>query len=146
MPQESRRICQNSDNDYLFPRGHEGCVIGYVDEVNGEGAEEVTGFKPTRHELLQLVKYWYGRLLDINWSYFVYAQTGSTEIRLGPFAQRRVNRAAAVIGEDAVGKAIEEVRNDFKAKVDARLWEIFENGNLKQWEAVRDEIERASRK
>ena len=95
-------------------------TIGYVDEVNGEGAEEIAGFTPTRRELIQLVKYWYGRYLDKDWFWFVSGQTGSTEIRLQPFAMRRIDRAEAVIGEKAVHKAIKEVRDEFKATVNAR--------------------------
>jgi hypothetical protein len=44
--------------------------IGYVEEVNGTGAQEVQEFLPTRHELLQLVKYWARVDVDINTSTF----------------------------------------------------------------------------
>ena len=62
---------KNSDNDFLLPWRGERFRIGYVGEVNGEGAEEIAGFTPTRHELIQLVKYWYGRYLDKSWFWFV---------------------------------------------------------------------------
>ncbi len=131
---------KNSDNDFLLPLEGERFRIGYVDEVNGEGAEEIAGFTPTRRELIQLVKYWYGRYLDKDWFWFVSGQTGSTEIRLQPFAMRRIDRAEALIGEKAVNKAIKEVRDEFKATVNARYWDIFENGDSKQWEAVQNEV------
>ena len=139
METKKRRILENSDNNFLLPSGNERFVVGYVEEVNGAGAEEIVGYTPTRHELIQLVKYWHGRLLDLQWFVFLYGQTGSDWIRLQNFAERRIGRAATAIGEGAVNQAIKEVRDEFKAKVDARLWDIFENGGSEQWAAVRDE-------
>jgi len=56
MQTEKRRLVKNSDNDHLFSHP---CFEGfYVDEVNGVGAEEIAGYVPTRHELVQIVKYW----------------------------------------------------------------------------------------
>ena len=48
----------NPDSVGLGWYGDDRILIGYVDEVNGPGSEEVSGFVPTRHELIQLVKYW----------------------------------------------------------------------------------------
>ena len=45
---------RNADNEWLgspFP-------IAAVEEVNGPGAAELAGFVPTRHELLELARYW----------------------------------------------------------------------------------------
>ena len=78
-------------------------------------------FVPTRHELIQLVKYWYGRLLDVDWYWFLYALTGSIEVRLRVFAYRRIGRAATAIGQEAVNRAIEEVREEFRKSTDKRL-------------------------
>ncbi len=132
------RLVKNSDNDHLFlDPMFEGY---YVDEVNGAGAEEVAGYVPTRHELVQLVKYWYGRLLDDDWFRFLYGGPDSREFRIARFGPRRIRRAAAAIGEEAINQTIKEVREEFKAKVnDADLWDIFENGTAEQWAAVRDE-------
>jgi hypothetical protein len=135
---EKRRIVKNSDNDHLFL--HEILEGYYVDEVNGAGAAEVAGYIPTRHELVQLVKYWYGRLLDDQWFRFLYSGSDSREFRIGRFAPRRIRRAAAAIGQEEVDRAIKQVKVEFKAKLnDTRLWEIFENGTDEQWDAVRNE-------
>ena len=48
----------NADNESLGAMRCGTFSIGYVEEVNGTGAQEVQEFLPTRHELLQLVKYW----------------------------------------------------------------------------------------
>ena len=139
METKKLRLVKNSDNQSLFRHlpeleGH------YVDEVNGAGAEEVPQYVPTRHELLQLVKYWYGRVLDNDFFQFQYGGSASNEFRIGRFAPRRIRRAAAAIGQEAVDQAIKEVRDEFKSKLnDPRLWNIFESGTSEQWKAVRDE-------
>ena len=64
----------NSDNDLL---GAVDGLIGRVSEVNGKGAEEVSGFVPTRHELCVLVKFWMTEVLDYDFWLFCYQQTCS---------------------------------------------------------------------
>ena len=91
------RIVRNSDNDLLLPMG----VCGSVDEVNGPGAAEIPDFVPTRHELLQLLNFWVKEALDYEYFEFLYAQTGSTELRLIPYAWRRVNRIGELLGEES---------------------------------------------
>jgi len=138
METERLRLIKNSDNEHLF--SHEIFEGYYVDEVNGAGAAEVAGYIPTRHELVQLVKYWYGRLLDDEWFRFLYGGWDSREFRIGRFAPRRIRRAAAAIGQEEVDRAIKQVKDEFKANLnDTRLWEIFENGTDEQWDAVRNE-------
>lgn len=140
---EELRIVRNADNGSLLPWGNERFVVGYVDEVNGPSAVEIVGYAPTRHELVQLVKYWYGRVLYDYWSFFVTSQTGTSEFRLRCFAERRINRAAAAIGQEAVDQAVKDVRDKFKAMVnDAPLWDIFEKGTTEQWDAVQAETYR----
>jgi len=137
MGKKKLTIFKNNDNESLLPFGNERCVFGCVEEVNGPGAKEIAGYTLTRHELLQLVKYWYREALDDEWYFFIFGQTGSSEFRRGNFARRRIRRAATAIGQEAVDQAIKEVREEFKAKVnDARLWDIFENGTEEQREAV----------
>ena len=130
------KIRINSDNDGLLPGGHEKVFIGCVDEVNGAGAVEVDGYVPTRHEVLQLVKYWYRRFLENRWDYFVYGGEGSTEIRVNPFARRRIARAYAAIGKEAADQAIEEAHEDTMRVIEEWLNEIFENGTREQWDEV----------
>jgi len=133
-------VVKNKDNNSLLPWGNEKFVVGSVDEVNGRGGEEIKDYDPTRNELLQLVKYWYEEFLSLKWSFFETSGTGSFELRREHFAKRRINRIATAIGNEAVNQAIEEVHAKCKARVnDDRLWEIFENGDAKQWEAVQDE-------
>ena len=56
----------------------------------------------------------------------------------------RISLAAEVIGWEAVRQAIAEAREAYRAEVphrpaiDARLWDIFENGTAEQWYAEGD--------
>jgi hypothetical protein len=139
METEKLRLVENSDNQSLFQ-----CLPElenyYVDEVNGLGAEEMANYVPTRYELIQVVKHWYGRLLDDEFFRFQYGGSDSRECRIARFAPRRIRRAAKAIGQDMVDQAIKEVRDEFKSKInDPRLWNVFENGTSEQWDAVRNE-------
>jgi len=142
MEPEKLEICKNRDNDILLPRpvGNGMYVVGYVNEVSGAGAAEVAGYAPTCHEIIELVKYWHRRVLDNSWFFFIYGGTGGSEARLKAFARRRIARAEAAIGEDAVDAAIKDSREEFRTKVvkDDRLWDIFENGTHEQRAAVQD--------
>jgi hypothetical protein len=147
-PSDQRfREFRNSDNGRLLPRKFGSFVVGYIDEVCGPEAEEVRAYVPTRHELVQLVKYWYGRILHDNWAYFITSQTGSSEARLCAFSKNRIFRAQAAIGKEAVDRAIKEVSEEFRTKVvkDDRLWEVFEHGTAEQRDAVVEETHRNMR-
>lgn len=122
--------------------GNQLFVVGYVEEVNGPGAVEIPGFVATRHELIQLVKYWATVETDLDFYWFVYQCTGSSEIRLRPFAGRRISRIAEALGEEEVAKAVREAHNEFAKGVDPRTWNIFLNGTPEEREALQDEIQR----
>jgi len=132
------RIVRNSDNDLLLPMG----VFGSVDEVNGPGAAEIPDFVPTRHELLQLLNFWVKKALDYEYFAFLYAQTGSTEIRLIPYAWRRINRIGDLLGEESAKKAVEEAYVEFGKDKNPRDWEIFMHGDDADRKALQDEIQR----
>ena len=136
------RIVRNSDNDLLLPMGGRGVVIGSVDEVNGPGATEIPDFVPTRHELLQLLNFWVKEALDYEYFKFLYAQTGSTELRLIPYAWRRINRIGELLGEERAKKAVEEAYAEFGKNQDQRYLEIFLHGSSEDRKALQDEIQR----
>ncbi len=132
------KIVRNKDNDLLLPMG----VFGSVDEVNGPGAAEIPDFVPTRHELLQLLNFWVKEALDYEYFEFLYAQTGSTELRLIPYAWRRVNRIGELLGEERAKKAVEEAYAEFGKDQDQRSWEIFMHGSSEDREALQDAMQR----
>ena len=135
-------VAANKDNELLHPCGNERFIVGHVDEVNGAGAVEVPDFVPTRHELIQLVKFWAEVALQIDFECFVTSSSGSTEMRLEPFAWRRINRIAATLGDDEVKKAVDEVYAKFGEKQNKRYWDVFLNGTKEQMAVLQEEIQR----
>src|SRR5689334_19229492 len=85
---------RNSDNEFLMPSGSSRVVIGTVDEVNSEGAQEVHGFVATRYELLELTRHWQRKVLDLEFFEFFNGQYGSSTMRIVNFGKRRISRIA----------------------------------------------------
>jgi hypothetical protein len=132
----------NADNAYLEPWAAGPFTTGCIYEVNGLGAQEILEFKATRHELLQLVKYWKEIALDSEYWVFISGSIGSRDLRVQPFADRRISRIADLIGEDAVNKVVIEVESEFGKKQDPRAWQIFCHGTAEEREQFQDELER----
>ena len=129
---------RNADNEWLgspFP-------IAAVEEVNGTGAAEVVGFVPTRHELLELARYWAKVAVDIEYLWFLYQQVGSSDLRRQPFAWSRVGRIQELLGDD-VSKIVDKVYEEYGRKQEPKYWDVFLNGTDEQRQAVQEEIVRA---
>jgi len=114
----------NADNADLQPMGLPTVCIGRVDIVNGSEAREVGGFIPTRAELVELAKYWEYTFLSRAYVVFSTDQIGSTDLRLAPFAKRRVTRIIDLVGIDGA-EAVQQVRDEFASRVGARAWKRF---------------------
>lgn len=138
--EETYPVVRNADNDSLGPSGGYGFIIGYVDEVNGRGAEEIQGFLATRHELIQLAKYWTTKAIDIEYWWFLYEQVGTSETRSRAFAWRRVSRIEEIVGKEEVDGAVKEAYDEYGKRLDAKAWNIFLNGTPEEREAFRKEI------
>ena len=130
------KIVTNSDNEGLGPMG----PIGFVDEVNGPGAEEIHGFVPTRHELIQIVKYWAYVELELTHLMHVSQQTGSDWLRKTSFAGRRIGRIERILGGDEVEKAVVEVYGEFLKKHYKEIWNVFVNSTAEEQAALEEEI------
>jgi hypothetical protein len=117
--------------------------VGYISEVNGPDSAEVPDFVPTRHELIQLVKYWATLDLEDRFYFFLYDQASSSECRRMAFARRRISRIATVLGEGEVQKAVEEAEQEFGKKADPRAWAIFKDGTPEEQDAFQDEVLRS---
>jgi len=133
----------SSDSEGLGYWGNANFVVGHVSEVNGTEASEIPEFVPTKHELIQLAKYWIGRSLDNDFFYFTYAQTGSSEWRTNKYADRRIDRAAEILSEDEMKQLIAEAEKDFKEKygISDEDWNIFKNGSKEEWQAHQDKVQ-----
>jgi hypothetical protein len=104
-----------NEDDSLAPlRVGPGLVIGYVEEIHGPDSEECAEYRPTRHEVRQLVRHWAKVRLDIALDWFFYEMTGSREIRLGPYADARLARLEEVLGAEAVRQVVAEVEAEQK--------------------------------
>jgi len=88
--------------------------------------EEEPSYVPTREEVFQLVKHWYGHILDGDLCFFF---CGVTNPKPKAYYWSRIGRADAAIGKEAVDAAIKEVREEFKARFNNdRVWEFPEHG------------------
>jgi hypothetical protein len=133
---------RNLDNEGLGAvhlRG--GFVMGQVHEVNGPGAAEVV-FMPTRHEAVQLAKYWFQVAIEIEYRWFLFDQVDSNESLLKAFAYRRVRTIAKVIGEVEVREANRQVEEELSKKNDPKYWKAFRFGTDQERLAVQEEIQR----
>ena len=142
LTQKREPQVRNADNECLGSWGGAGFCVGFVEEVNGPGAAKVVGFIPTRHELLELVRYWANVAVEIEYHWFLCEQVGSSETRQHSFAWRRVNRIHELLGAD-VDKVIAEVHEELGKDANPRYWEAFLHGTAEQRKAVHEEIARA---
>jgi hypothetical protein len=60
------------DAQGLGPRQASPFTVGFVDMVVGKGGLEVPGFVATKHEILQLVRYWATEIIDLDFEFFLY--------------------------------------------------------------------------
>lgn len=135
----ARKPCPDSEGLGFW--GGNGVYIGYVSEINGPDSAEMPEFVPTRYELIQLAKYWATLELDLQFDFFLYGQSGSSEYRRSAFARRRVGRIAEILEREQADKLIDEVYEEYGKKQDARAWEIFTTGTPEEQEAYQDEIQ-----
>jgi hypothetical protein len=133
----------SADSEGLGAWGNERLVVGHVPEVNGSEACEVPQFVPTQHELIQIATYWIGRILDNDFFFFTYAQTGSTEWRINSYADRRINRAAEFLSEQEFNELIADAERDFKDKykISDEDWNIFKNGSREDWQLHQNKVQ-----
>ena len=136
------RVVRNKDNDLLLPWGNSRLVVGYVDEVNGPGAAEIPDFVPTRHELLQLVKFWVKEALAYEFTEeFLYAQSCHSGSLHRAYAWRRISRIGNLLGKKQHKEAVEAAYAEFGKNQEQRYWEIFMHGDSEDSKALQDEIQ-----
>jgi len=116
-------------------------AIGDVDEIVGEGGVEVPGFVATKNEILQLVRYWATEIIDLDWIFFVYGSTGSSEWRTREFANRRLNAIGKLIGKEEVTQAFRQAEQAFGKGVDQWAWKIFTEGSKEEQERFQQEVQ-----
>ena len=130
------RVVENADNELLLPSPY-----GFVSEVNGPDAVEVPDFVPTRHELLQIARYWANVELDLEFLMATTGVVGSDWLRQTSFAGRRLGRIDRASGDDGVQRVVvvEQVRQEFSESVDPRWWKAFVEGDATELRRIADE-------
>ena len=128
-------IVKNADNEWLGPS-----PCGFVSEVNGLDAGEVPAFVPTRHELLQIARYWADVELDLNFFMAIHQCVGSDWLRKTSFAARRIGRIERALGGDDVERVVEDVRKKLSSSVDPRYWKAFVEGDKAGLRQIAEEL------
>jgi len=100
--------------------------------------EEFAGYVPTRHELIRLVKFWYGEDLRYRWRYFILSEVSSSGCRIGRFAWAASTGQERRSGRKQLTKPSKRYGARSRRR-DDRAWGIFENGTDEQWKAQWDE-------
>ena len=114
--------------------------------MDNEGLEplgigvECPEYVPTRHELLELARYWYEKRLSTYADCFYYEITDSYESRMLSYAERRLGRIAAAIGRAAMDAIVVEVEVEYQQRMGGD-WEVVADGSPEQRETVRERVE-----
>jgi hypothetical protein len=138
---EDNGQCLSKEAEDLGPMRLGTFSVGFVDSIVGQGGVEVPKFVATQNEILQLVRYWASEIIDLDFDYFLYGCTGSSEWRTRQFANRRLNTISKFIGKAEVKNAFKQAEQEFGNKVDQRAWKIFTEGNKEERERWRQEVE-----
>ncbi len=106
--------------------------------------DEVPGFVPTREELLQLVRYWWRTIREIEWCDFLFDEADSSSLRARFYASRRIDRIVDLLGASTVQNVIKEVEVEFSKDKNLKYWRIFISSHEADWEAVLRQVRRES--
>jgi hypothetical protein len=87
------------------------------------------------------VRYWATEIIDLDFSFFLYGSTGSSEWRTREYANRRLNTIAKAIGEQEVKKAFGQAEQAFAKGVDQPAWKIFMEGTKEERERFQQEVQ-----
>lgn len=136
---ESKRLSEDARG--LGPSETGMFVIGLVDSIVGEDGAEVPELVATKYESLVLVRHWATEIIDLDFMYFLYGCTGSSEWRTRVYANRRLNTLANVIGDEEVTKAFRQAEDAFGKSVDQRAWKIFMEGTKEEQERFQQEVQ-----
>ena len=96
-------------------------------------------FKPTRHELFQIARYWAECDIESQWFLFFYQYYSSREYQVQIFAHDRLARIADVLGQEVVDRAIHEVLDEFSSKNPD--FKTFRSGTEEEQRALRKKID-----
>jgi len=116
-------------------------LFWWASEVFGPEACEIPEFTPTKHELIQIAKSWYNRVLDYGFFYFALGQYSSTHWLVKTYANRRIGRVAKILSEKEFNELLADVERGFKEKhISDEEWNTFTKGSQEEWAAHQDKV------
>ena len=122
--------------DSVAPSAAGPFLMGYVDEIHGPLGKECPDYRPTRFELIQLVKHWACVQIDFHLNWFYYRSIGSREMRMDPYAGMRLKELRRVLGDALLDNAIDKVHEKERQRMSFDDCRIFVQGT----EAERIEV------
>jgi hypothetical protein len=119
------------DQEFLAAkRVGSGWSVGWQPELHGPLGQSVDGYRATVFELQQMARYWYREWWGIRLWEIYSQQTGSYEIRMRPYAGRRLDRICEAIGEKAFREVTDEVDAETRKQIGEEDWAAI-NGDDK---------------
>ena len=115
----------NDDRDGLGPRCFGPLAIGSVDQVNGKNSLPCPDYVATRHELLELVRYWLNQVLSIETTFYYERQIGSDDWRIAEYGKRRLDRITKLLGWTAVEPVVSAIEDRYRQEMGDRDWATF---------------------
>jgi len=115
-----------------------GCVMGHFYEINGQGAREHKA-RVTRFELELLCEHWAKQILAVSEEWVHFGSTGSREMRVMPYAEKRLEYFQRFLGDEKVAEIVDEVFKDFDPDAPS-VYDLMDEAGADQREAPFAEI------
>ena len=110
-------------------------TLGSVDDPLGPGTKEVSGFTPTRYELIYLLEYWARMRIHTVFKVFASKVIGGTELRMASLAEDRIKYIESFLSEEEAKNVIARTETEYGEGQDKLGWYIFLHGTEEQREA-----------
>jgi hypothetical protein len=98
------------------------------------------GFQPTAEELRQLARHWVRVRLHSELDHFEFALYSCDDFREIRVSSNRLREIAAVLGEDAVQQAVDEVQQEYARRMGPEQWHAFRRGTREEYDRASLEI------
>ncbi len=90
--------------------------------------EPVTTYPLTKDELRALAAHWVYEHLDCSVFCCLYGTVGSTDLRMWEYTKDRVDKIAAILGQEEIDKVIDEVKERMRQRLGDEAWTAFLEG------------------
>ena len=135
------KVTDLADEPGIVPLRVSSFEVGYTEEIHGKGGEEIPEFVPTRHELIQLVRFWARQVAKTRWFMIMNNSVGSCDRREIAFAWARIDQIADYIDPNALSDAVTAVYEEFGKDKNPHLWKYFCTGDVEALNAYEEALE-----